>query len=89
MLSRFPVTFRRTGIRFLDRPAPAEELGLPYDRLTGPVVRTPTGLSRSARPRPGRGGCSLNPGAAVFSRGWLLVTSRRLPFRNGQPCPQH
>ncbi len=36
MLSRFPVTFRRTGIRFLDRPAPAGELGLPHGRLTGP-----------------------------------------------------
>jgi len=36
MLSRFPVTFRRTGIRFLDRPAPAGELGLPHGWLTGP-----------------------------------------------------
>ena len=67
MLSRFPVAFRRTGIGFLNRPAPAGELGLPHDRLTGPTVRTPTGLSRSTRPRPGRVGCSLNPGAAVFS----------------------
>jgi hypothetical protein len=31
-------------------------------------ARTPTGLSRSARPRPGRGGRSLHPGAAVFPR---------------------
>jgi hypothetical protein len=67
MLSRFPVAFRRTGISFLNRPAPAGELGLPHGRLTGPKVRTPTGLSRSTRPRPGRVGCSLNPGAAVFS----------------------
>jgi hypothetical protein len=67
MLSRFPVAFRHTGIGFLNRPAPAGELGLPHGRLTGPKVRTPTGLSRSTRPRPGRVGCSLNPGAAVFS----------------------
>jgi len=36
MLSRFPVSFRCTGIRFLNRPAPAGELGLPHGRLTGP-----------------------------------------------------
>lgn len=30
---------------------------------------------------------SVPRGGGVL-RGWLLVTSRRLPFRNGQPCPQ-
>lgn len=35
MLSRFPVAFRPTGIRLLDRPAPAGELFLPHGRLTG------------------------------------------------------
>ena len=35
MVSRFPVVFRRTGIGFLGRPAPAGELGLPHGRLTG------------------------------------------------------
>lgn len=32
------------------------------------TLRTPTGLSRSARSRSGRGGCPLHPGAAVFAR---------------------
>ncbi len=86
MLSRFPAAFRRAGIGLLDRPAPAGELGLPCGRLTG-LARTPTGLSRSARPRSGRGGCSLNPGATVFLR---PAPSHQppSPLPSGQPCPQ-
>lgn len=87
LVSRFPVAFRRTGIGFLDRPAPAGELGLPHGRLTG----TGPGPRRGCHVPHGRDpagvGAPCTPGRRC-SHGWLLVTSRRLPFRNGQPCPQ-
>ena len=63
MLSRFPVAFRLHGVRFLAILCPPRTwaflaVGLPA-REPG---RTPTGLSRFARLRFGRGGCPLYPG---------------------------
>ena len=57
----FPLPFgcRRS---LLGHPVPAEELGPPCGRLTGPRVRTSTGLPRSARMSCDRGGCPLYPG---------------------------
>jgi hypothetical protein len=49
---------------FLDRPAPAEGLGLPHGRLTATrdsTPRTSSGLSRSACARLDRVGRPLNP----------------------------
>jgi hypothetical protein len=40
-VSRFPVAFRRTGIRLLSRPAPAEEFSLPHGRPTNHRHRQP------------------------------------------------
>lgn len=48
-------------------------------------ARTPTGLSRSTRPRPDREGRSLYPGARC-SHDWLLVTSRRRRNHSGSPA---
>lgn len=59
--SRFPVAFRRTGIRLLGHRSPAEELGLPHGRLTG-HRRTSTGLSCCACTRHDRAGRLLYPG---------------------------
>lgn len=55
MMSRFPVAFRRTGVGFLDRPAPAG-VGPPSRSVYRDKSLTPTGFSRSAWPRSGRGG---------------------------------
>jgi hypothetical protein len=88
MLSRFPVAFRRTGVGFLNRPAPAGELGLPHGRLTRAEGLDPDGVVtfHTAETRPGW--VLSEPRGGGVLRGWLLVTSRRLPLRSGQPCPQ-
>ncbi len=67
---------------------PAERLGLPHGRRTGLGARTSTGLPRSARSRPDRGGCSRYPEPTVFPR---PVPGPRppLPLPSGQPYPQH
>jgi hypothetical protein len=62
-MSRFPVAFRRTGIRFLGMLFPPRiwaplTVGLP-DRLDG--SRTLTGFPRSPYARHGRGGRPLYP----------------------------
>ncbi len=81
MVSRFPVAFRLPA-SLLGHPLPAGGLGLPCGRLTGPCQgRTPTGLSRFARMRCGRGGCPLYPGdcgALAAGRSSPAVT-RRFP----------
>ena len=66
---------------------PPGELGLPYSWLTGPTPGPRRGFPRSARSRPDRGGCSLYPGATVFTR---PAPSHRppLPHLSGQPCPR-
>jgi len=46
----------------LGHPIPAGGLGPPCGRLTGPEVRTPTGLPRSTRTSYDRGGRPLYPG---------------------------
>ena len=56
----FPLPFGRRH-SLLGHPIPAGELGPPHGRLTGPHVRTPTGLPRSARTSCDRGGCPLYP----------------------------
>jgi hypothetical protein len=87
-LSRFPVAFRRASIGFLNRPAPAGELGLPHGRLTRTEGLDPDGIVtfHTAETRPGW--VLSEPRGGGVLRGWLLVTSRRLPLRGGQPCPQ-
>ena len=87
MMSRVPVAFRHTGIGFLNRPAPAGELGLPHGRLTGTSPGPRRGFHVPHGRDPAGVGALCTPGRRC-SRGWLLVTSRRLPFPNGQPCPQ-
>ena len=49
---------------FLGHPFPAEELGLPCGRLTGPCCQgpDPIGIPRSTRASCDRGGCPLYPG---------------------------
>lgn len=85
-LSRIPVAFRRTGIRFLDRPTPAGEWAFLAVGLPGHVP-DPDGVVGSAWSRSDRVGALCTPGQRC-SRSRLLVTSRRLPLRTGQPCPQ-
>jgi hypothetical protein len=66
---RFPVAFRRAGIRFLDHPDPARDVSLPHGRPTRTRKLWPlTGLPRSACARPDREGCLLNPGATVLTQ---------------------
>ena len=67
----------------LGHPVPAEGLGPPHGRLTGPDVRTSTGLPRSARTSCDRGGCPLYPGDDGAHPGLRIVLSRRLPLHGG------
>jgi len=87
IMPRFPVAFRRTGIGFLDRPAPAGEWGLPHGRLAGPLPGPRRGCHVPHGRDPAGVGAPCTPGRRC-SHGWLLVTSRRLPLPSGQPCPQ-
>lgn len=85
LLSRFPAAFRRAGIRFLDRPAPSRGLGPPSRSAYRTNARTPTGLSRSARSRPDRGGCSMDPGAAAQA---VEVSAYPDRYRNYRPVAE-
>ena len=87
IMPRFPAAFRRTGIRFLDHPAPAGEWGLPHGRLAGLLPGPRRGCHVPHGRDPAGVGAPCTPGRRC-SRGWLLVTSRRLPLPSGQPCPQ-
>jgi len=85
-LSRFPVAFRPPALACWTIPFPPGSSASLAFGLPG-TARTPTGLSRSARSRPDRGGCPLYPGATVFPR---PAPSHRppLPLPSGQPYPQ-
>lgn len=88
IVPQFPVAFRRTGTGFLDHPTPAGELGLPHSRLTGTHVPDPDGVFTFHMAEIRSGWALSAPRGGGVLHGWLLVTNRRLPFRNGQPCPQ-
>ena len=76
------------GVSLLGHPIPAEELGSPCGRLTGPEVRTSTGLPRFARTSYDRGGCLLYPedGGAPPGQGDCSTGARR--FSAASPCTQ-
>jgi hypothetical protein len=66
---RFPVAFRRPGLRFLRHPVPAEELKRSsQSACQTPLAWTSAGFPRSAGMRHDRGGPLLYPGVAVSSR---------------------
>ena len=78
-LVRFPVAFRPPALAFW-ASCTRRELGPslpPAYRHTTSARRIPTGLPRSTRTRPDRGGCPLDPGTAVFTR----------PVRSPRPAP--
>ena len=88
-MCRFPVAFRRTGIRLLDHPVPATEFRLPYGRPTS-LGWTATGFPRCTRMRPDRGGRLLDPGATVSTRreGNVPAGIRRFPAASPTPPPK-
>ena len=85
-VSRFPVAFRRTGIRLLSHPAPAEELSVPHGRPTNRrdqrpdlngVSTFPTRETRSGwMPSLPRGGGVLPAGNQSSARHPLLPNSQ-------------
>ena len=88
MFSRFPVAFRRTGIRFLGHPVPAEVIRFPHGQRTRRRCRRPdlngVAVFRTSQTRPGwvppiprDRRCSL---AGVGS------TDQRLPHPSGRSC---
>jgi hypothetical protein len=88
-VSRFPVAFRRTGIRLLSRPVPLRNsasltVGLPTVATDG---RTSTGFPRFPRVRPDRGGCLLYPGAVVSTRSERNVPTGTRCFAAASPTP--
>jgi hypothetical protein len=75
VFSRFPVAFRRTGIRFLGHPVPAEVIRFPHGQRTERRL-PPPGPQRGCRvphkPDTTGVGAPYTPGPAVFSgRGWV------------------
>ena len=75
-----------TGIRFSGLPAPAGDLCLPHGRPSGPNTRrTPSGLSRSACMRCGRGGRPLNPGDGGALPAGQTPPGRHPPPSSGRP----
>jgi hypothetical protein len=87
-MSRFPDAFRPPAFACRTILRPPRSWAFLTVGLPGRIrSRTPTGLSRSARSRPDRGGCSLYPEAAVFPR---LAPSHQPPLADshGQPCPR-
>ena len=74
-----------TGIRFSGLPAPAGEFRFPHGRPTGRLSRrTPSGLSRSACDRCGRGGRPLNPGDGGALPAGQVSPGRHLPPSSGR-----
>ena len=79
-----------TGVRFLAILCPLGNwasltVGLPALSQS----RTPTGLSRFARVRYGRGGCPLYPGDCGALHGRHGIPGRRTPLLNGEvPVPR-
>ena len=86
LLSRFPVAFRPPAFASWTILSP-RGVGPSLQLAYGPTPGPRRGFPRSARSRPDRGGCSLYPGATVFTR---PAPSHRppLPHLSGQPCPR-
>jgi hypothetical protein len=80
-----------TGVRFLGHPVPAGDLSVPHSQPTGrqkkTPTRTPTGFPRFTRVRYDRGGCPLNPEAAVstWPAGPLPASACRFPAASPAP----
>jgi hypothetical protein len=87
----FPVSFRSTGIRFLTKLCPPE--GSAAVAIGSPDVYRCLDLDgvatfRTREIRPGR--VPSVPRGRRYSHDRRCVSSRRLPFHNGQPLtPQH
>jgi hypothetical protein len=82
---RFPVAFRRTGIRFLGHRSPAAELRLPHGRLTGPRAG-PQRDCHVAHAQDTTGqDASFTPGTVVRTR--PATTLRPAPAALPRPAP--
>jgi len=85
--SRFPVAFRRTGVRFLTILFPLG--GSAFLTVGSPgrlAARTPSGFPRSAPVRHDRAGCPLYPGdGGVLPAGGSAV--RPAPAASQRPVP--
>lgn len=81
---RFPAAFRRTGIRLLGHRSPAEELGLPHGRLTGPTGPDLNGIVmlHMSKTRPGR--TPPLPRGRWCAPDRRLLSSRHPPLHCGQ-----
>ena len=66
---------------------PPGSSGLPHGRLTGHQPGPRRGCHVPHGRDPAGVGAPCTPGRRC-PRGWLLVTSRRLPLPSGQPCPR-
>jgi hypothetical protein len=81
----FPVAFRRTGIRFLGHRSPAEELGLPHGRLTGPRAGPQRGCHVAHAQDTTGQDASFIPGTVVRTRS--ANTLRPAPAAFQRPAP--